>query len=74
MVSSRTYVSSLERGLKSPTLDKIDSLADALNVHPVTLVALTYLRSRPRSEQEKLLAQFESQLKELLEFETEALE
>ena len=43
-VSGRTYVSSLERGLKSPTLEKVDGLAEALDVHPLTLVALTYLR------------------------------
>lgn len=69
VVSSRTYVSSLERGLKSPTLDKIDSLAEALNVHPLTLVALTYLRSRTRSEQRAILEKVRSQLEELSKFE-----
>lgn len=42
-VSSRTYLSSLERGLKSPTLEKVESLASVIDVHPVTLVALGYL-------------------------------
>ena len=42
-VSSRTYVSSLERGIKSPTLDKLESLSQELNIHPVTLLAITYL-------------------------------
>jgi transcriptional regulator with XRE-family HTH domain len=41
--SSRTYLSSLERGLKSPTLDKIDSLSDRMRIHPLTLMTLTYL-------------------------------
>ncbi|EOG3618552.1 helix-turn-helix transcriptional regulator [Pseudomonas fulva] len=41
-VSGRTYLSDLERGLKLPTLGKIDSIARALNVHPVSLLALTY--------------------------------
>ena len=40
-VSGRTYVSSLERGLKSPTIEKVAELADALDVHPLTLLALT---------------------------------
>lgn len=41
-VSSRTYMSSLERALKSPTLDKVDELASVLNVHPVTLLMMAY--------------------------------
>jgi len=43
-VSSRTYLSSLERGLKSPTLEKIEQLAAVLQIHPASLVALVYLR------------------------------
>lgn len=42
-VSSRTYVSTLERGLKSPTLDKLDQIAGALDVRPVSLLAYSYL-------------------------------
>lgn len=41
-VSSRTYLSSLERGLKSPTLQKIDELAEVLGLHPLTLLTLAY--------------------------------
>lgn len=41
-VSSRTYLSSLERGLKSPTLKKVEELCDVLNVHPLTLLTLAY--------------------------------
>ena len=40
--SSRTYVSTLERGLKSPTLNKVDELARVLNVHPLTLLLAAY--------------------------------
>jgi len=43
-VSSRTYVSSLERGMKSPTLSKLDDLAEVLQIHPLTLLALAYLQ------------------------------
>ena len=42
-VSSRTYLSTLERGLKCPTLDKVEDLAEALGVHPLTLLVGTYL-------------------------------
>lgn len=41
-VSSRTYLSSLERGLKSPTLTKIAELCSVMDVHPLTLLTLAY--------------------------------
>lgn len=44
-VSSRTYLSSLERAIKSPTLDKIDELASVLGLHPATLVVLAAMRN-----------------------------
>jgi transcriptional regulator with XRE-family HTH domain len=44
-VSSRTYLSSLERGIKSPTIDKVDKIASVIGIHPVTLLVLAYSRS-----------------------------
>jgi transcriptional regulator with XRE-family HTH domain len=41
-VSSRTYLSSLERGLKSPTLSKVSELCEVMDVHPLTLLTLAY--------------------------------
>ena len=38
-VSSRTYMSTLERDLKSPTLNKLAELCEVMQVHPVTLLA-----------------------------------
>src|ERR1035437_3106391 len=53
LVSSRTYVSSLERGLKTPTLNKVDALADVLGIHPLTLLTLAYVgKDRTRSAAE----------------------
>jgi transcriptional regulator with XRE-family HTH domain len=43
LVSSRTYLSSLERGHKAPTITKIDEIARVLGVHSLSLVALAYL-------------------------------
>ncbi|WP_394235526.1 helix-turn-helix domain-containing protein [Pseudomonas anguilliseptica] len=43
IVSSRTYVSMLERAATSPTLEKLDGLCKVLDIHPVTLLAITYL-------------------------------
>lgn len=45
LVSSRTYISTIERGLKSVTLEKLDSLATVLNVHPLTLISLAYVKA-----------------------------
>jgi transcriptional regulator with XRE-family HTH domain len=41
-VSSRTYLSSLERDLKSPTLNKLTELCEVMEVHPLTLLTLAY--------------------------------
>lgn len=42
-VSSRTYISTLERGQKSPTLEKVDEIASVLSVHPLSILASCYL-------------------------------
>lgn len=42
-VSSRTYLSSLERGVKAPTISKIEQLASVIGVHPISLLVLAYL-------------------------------
>lgn len=44
-VSSRTYLSTLERGKKSPTLDKINVLSQTIGIHYLSLLTLTYLYS-----------------------------
>lgn len=46
-VSSRTYLSMLERGLKSPTLNKLEELAQAMQIHPLTLLLVTYVEQNP---------------------------
>ncbi|KGA34985.1 XRE family transcriptional regulator [Pectobacterium brasiliense] len=51
-VSSRTYLSSLERGLKSPTLNKIEDVCAVLDVHPLTLLILAYAGSDPKNVHE----------------------
>lgn len=42
-VSSRTYMSELERGLKNPTLDKIAELSSTMGIHPLTLLTDCFL-------------------------------
>lgn len=65
-MSSRTYISSLERGLKSPTLEKVDQIAGALAIHPVTLVAYSYLDSGDSDGFDRLLGQIEDELRQLM--------
>jgi transcriptional regulator with XRE-family HTH domain len=43
LVSSRTYISTIERGLKSPTLSKIEQITEVLSVHPLALVTVGYM-------------------------------
>ncbi|MCP1623617.1 helix-turn-helix domain-containing protein [Pseudomonas nitroreducens] len=61
-VSSRTYLSTLERGLKSPTLEKVGSLAAVLDVHPMTLLAYTYLQLEREVDLEDLIARIRKDL------------
>lgn len=56
-ISSRTYISALERGLKSPTLEKIDALAATLELHPLTLLTLAYLPATPSAARLETLQQ-----------------
>src|ERR1700750_1592065 len=41
--SSRTHISSLERGLKSPTLGIVERIAYMLHIHPATLLIMLYI-------------------------------
>lgn len=68
LVSSRTYVSALERGLKSPTLPKIDELAGVLAIHPLTLVTLSYVdgRNGPDKALDALLVQVRDEARAIL--------
>lgn len=60
-VSSRTYLSSLERGMKSPTISKLDELATTMGLHPLSLLALAYLPTN-NEECEELCARIEAEL------------
>lgn len=60
-VSSRTYLSSLERDLKSPTLNKLAELCEVMDVHPLTLLTLAYAGNDP-AKTEQVLAQVRKEL------------
>ena len=56
-VSSRTYVSLLEREINAPTLPKIDALVRTLGLHPLTVLAMSYVEHPTAAEVQKLMAQ-----------------
>ncbi|HCB42328.1 MAG TPA: XRE family transcriptional regulator [Pseudomonas sp.] len=64
-VSSRTYLSSLERDLKSPTLSKLAELCEVMEVHPLTLLTLAYAGDSTRKA-EDVLEQVRQELKEIV--------
>ncbi|WP_293374122.1 helix-turn-helix transcriptional regulator [Nevskia sp.] len=65
IISSRTYVSSLERGQKSPTIDKLDDLAAVLQVHPVALLAIAHASSQSQAAAVLLLRRLAVDLESL---------
>jgi transcriptional regulator with XRE-family HTH domain len=61
-VSSRTYLSTLERGLKSPTIEKVDELASVLHIHPLTILVGCYLLQDQPTSLEKLFSRIRAEL------------
>lgn len=61
-VSSRTYISLIERGLRCPTLEKVDALAEVLGVHPLALLCLTYLHGERNQNLDRLFVQIRKDL------------
>jgi transcriptional regulator with XRE-family HTH domain len=62
-VSSRTYVSQIERGERHATLSKVDDLSQVLRLHPATVAALAYLPHPPDIPAvERLLATIRTEL------------
>lgn len=55
LVSSRTYISSLERGTKKVSFEKACELADRLGVHPLSLFAECFIAQEGTSSLEDLL-------------------
>lgn len=53
----------LERGQKSPTLEKVEALAKVLKIHPLSLLALTYQYAGGHRDAEALFERVRSDLK-----------
>jgi transcriptional regulator with XRE-family HTH domain len=65
-ISSRTYISTLERGLYSPTVEKVDALAKVIGIHPLTLLTLTYLVEMNQKDANDILNQVQDELIQLV--------
>jgi transcriptional regulator with XRE-family HTH domain len=66
LISSRTYISALERSIKHPTISKVDSLAEVLGVHPLALLTLCYVREPSVTEARRLLSSVLLEVEELV--------
>jgi len=64
-ISSRTYMSTLERGLKSPTIEKVELIAKKLGVHPLTLYTMMYLGTARKDKINKILESVNEDLRKI---------
>lgn len=65
-ISSRTYLSTLERGLYSPTIEKVDAIAKVIGIHPLTLLTLSYLIESNDTDSTKVLNQIQTELNQFI--------
>jgi transcriptional regulator with XRE-family HTH domain len=65
IISSRTYLSTLERGLKNPTLEKVHDIAETMNVHPLTLLVLTYMQMDKKQSIESIFRRVQREIAEI---------
>lgn len=66
-VTARSYLSYVERGIKNPTVEKLDELARAMGVHPLTVLTIAYLPQLRQQELEALLNRISKEVKASLE-------
>lgn len=64
IISSRTYLSTLERGLKNVTLEKASDLAHRMNVHPLTLLVESFLLLDPDTDFDSLVERIRREIHE----------
>lgn len=62
MVASRTHLSTLERGQKSPTLDKLHGLTETKGIRLLSLMTLTCLYFEEEDDIDKRLSRIRSEV------------
>lgn len=63
--ASQSYISDVERGLKSPTIEKFNELATNIGVHPLIILAKGYILAGDPETTEELLALLKNELLDL---------
>lgn len=66
-VTARSYISAVERGVKNPTVEKLDELARAIDVHPLTVLTIAYLAHLNDHELQALLQRIGKEARTVLE-------
>jgi transcriptional regulator with XRE-family HTH domain len=64
IISSRTYLSTLERGLKNVTLEKASELAQRMDVHPLTLLVESFLLLDPEADFDSLVERIRREIED----------
>jgi transcriptional regulator with XRE-family HTH domain len=62
VISSRTYLSTLERGQKSPTLDKIIGLSQTIGIHHLSLLTLAHLHAEGESNPDVIFDRIKTEI------------
>lgn len=62
---SQSYISNLENGRWSATLEKIDQMAGAIGVHPVSIVLAGYLALEDSPDIDTVLTRIRQELREI---------
>lgn len=62
---SQAYISNIERGRWSASLDKIEQMSKALGVHPASVILAGYLSSEEGTNSDELLERIRNELREI---------
>lgn len=65
MGPSQTYISNLEAGRWSASIDKIEQMAEVLGVHPASIILAGYLSSGDSSSSDEVLERIREELREI---------
>lgn len=65
MGPSQTYISNIERGRWSPSLDKIEQMSNVLGVHPASIIIAGYLTAEDGKSSDEILERIRTELKEI---------
>lgn len=66
MGASQSYISALENGKWSASLDKIEQMANALGMHPASIILAGYLTADNVVDVEESIARIRAEVDEIL--------